>query len=134
VGPTDLGEFPQAINERLATMGKWMDVNSASIYGTSPSPFSKLPFDGRCTRKGNTLYLQVFKWPGNGLFLKGLQTPIKSVRALNTGEQINAVLAAGSESSVSKVWHIGEPTKLDPYATVIELKLAGAPVVVTAER
>jgi alpha-L-fucosidase len=134
VGPTELGEFPQAINERLAEMGKWMDANSASIYGTSPSPFSKLPFEVRCTRKGNTIYLQVFKWPRNGLLLRGLQTPIRSARALNTGESIRAVVAAGSESSVSKVWHIAEPTKLDPYATVVELKLAGAPVVVTSEK
>src|SRR5579872_3178797 len=53
VGPTDMGEFPEAIDERLAAIGAWMRVNGASIYGTTRSPFKKLPFDGRCTQKGN---------------------------------------------------------------------------------
>ena len=130
VGPTELGEFPPAINERLAEMGKWMAVNSASIHGTVPGPFAKLPYDGRCTRKGNTLYLQVFKWPGSGLFLHGLKTEIVSARALNTGEFIGAVMAAGGESDGgAKVWHISPPTEFDRYATVIELRLAGVPIV-----
>jgi alpha-L-fucosidase len=129
VGPTDLGTFPDAINERLAVMGKWMKVNGVSIYATEKSPFKKLPFDGRCTQKGNSLYLQVFKWPEKGLFLRGLQTNVESARALDGNESLNAVLAAGSETSDDKVWHIGQPNKTDKYATVIELKLAGPPVV-----
>jgi alpha-L-fucosidase len=126
-----LGTFPDAINERLAEMGKWTSVNGRSIYGTTSSPFKTTPFDGRATVKGNTLYLQVFKWPENGLMIRGLQTPIRSATALLGNAPIEVGLAAGSERSTVKVWHIGKPKQLDPYATVIELKLAAAPVVVT---
>src|SRR5262249_20798396 len=129
VGPTDLGAFPDAINQRLAEMGKWMKVNGDSIYGVEKSPFKKLSFDGRCTRKGNTIYLQVFNWPKDGLFLRGLRTNIESARALDGNEELNAVLAAGSSNSDDKVWHITQPKKLDKYATVVELKLAGPPEV-----
>src|SRR4029453_2642199 len=88
VGPTDLGEFPEAINERLAQIGAWMEANGRSIYGTTKSPFRRLPPDLRCTQKGNTLYLQVFRWPEGELPLPGLQTRVRSARALAGGESL----------------------------------------------
>ena len=65
VGPTSEGLIPQASVERLAAMGEWMTRNSESIYGTTASPFEKLPW-GRCTAKPGKLYLHVFDWPKNG--------------------------------------------------------------------
>jgi alpha-L-fucosidase len=65
VGPTPEGLFPDAIQQRLEAIGKWMAVNSESIYGTSASPIGK-PNWGRCTAKGNRLYLHVFQWPADG--------------------------------------------------------------------
>ena len=65
VGPTPEGLFPDAIEQRLAAIGKWMAVNSESIYGTSASPIGR-PEWGRCTAKGNKLYLHVFNWPVDG--------------------------------------------------------------------
>jgi len=63
VGPTAEGEFPEASVERLKEIGSWMQLNGESIYGTSASPFFKLPW-GRCTVKkvkgGTNLYLHVF--------------------------------------------------------------------------
>ncbi len=65
VGPTAEGLIPQPSVERLAAMGRWMKVNSESIYGTTAGVFRYLPW-GRCTRKGNRLYLHVFDWPTDG--------------------------------------------------------------------
>jgi alpha-L-fucosidase len=65
VGPTSEGLIPQASVERLAAMGQWMERNSESIYGTTASPFEKLPW-GRCTAKPGKLYLHVFDWPKDG--------------------------------------------------------------------
>jgi len=65
VGPTPEGLIPRPSVQRLEAMGKWMAVNSESIYGTSASPIG-LPEWGRCTAKDDKLYLHVFDWPGDG--------------------------------------------------------------------
>ena len=65
VGPTAEGLIPRPSEQRLEAMGKWMAVNSESIYGTTASPIGR-PEWGRCTAKGNKLYLHVFNWPASG--------------------------------------------------------------------
>ena len=87
VGPTATGEFPKASVERLKEMGHWMQQNGESIYGTSASPFYKLPW-GRCTTKkegGVTkLYLHVFDWPKDGLLsVPGLEANVRDVYLLS---------------------------------------------------
>lgn len=91
VGPTAKGEFPKPSIERLKEMGAWMQQNGESIYGTSASPFFKLPW-GRCTTKeinGDTyLYLHVFDWPKDGvLTVQGLETKVKDIYLLANSKQ-----------------------------------------------
>jgi len=126
VGPTDQGVFPQAILERLARMGDWMKANGASIYSTTQCPFRNLPFDGRCTVNGSTLYLEVFRWPATGLKLRDLETAVEGARALDGGEKLG--FAVESMGGVTQV-DISKPRKLDPIATIVELDLAGPPQV-----
>ena len=71
VGPTPEGLIPHASIQRLNAMGEWMAVNSESIYGTTASPIGK-PEWGRCTTKGDKLYLHVFDWPEGGRLEVGL--------------------------------------------------------------
>jgi alpha-L-fucosidase len=91
VGPTAEGLFPTESVERLGAIGKWMAVNSESVYGTSASPFSQLPW-GRCTQKmdtaGTVLYLHVFDWPSDGtLELPGvLNEPVKACLLADPGK------------------------------------------------
>ena len=67
VGPTAEGEVPAPSVERLGAVGRWTRVNGEAVYGTTASPFAAaLPW-GRATRKADTLYLHVFKWPADGL-------------------------------------------------------------------
>ncbi|MCX6281956.1 MAG: alpha-L-fucosidase [Bacteroidetes bacterium] len=74
VGPTSLGTFPRESIDRLRDIGKWMELNSESVYGTNASPFVSTPW-GRCTMKsvkgGFRLYLHVFNWPANSQLLVG---------------------------------------------------------------
>jgi alpha-L-fucosidase len=126
VGPTAEGVFPDAINQRLAQIGAWMKVNGECIYGTTKSPFRRLPFEGRSTAKGDTLYLEVFNWPAEGLTLRDLETPVLSARALDGGENL---AVAETEVGGIRVLAISKPTKADSTATVIALKLSGAPKV-----
>lgn len=87
VGPTAEGLIPAPSVERLEDIGKWMNINHESIYGTDASPFFKLPW-GRCTKResntGTTLYLHVFSWPEDNLLrVPGVKTDIKSVSLLS---------------------------------------------------
>ena len=124
VGPTDLGEFPTAINERLSEMGIWTKKHGAGIYGTSQSPFKSLPFDGRCTSKGHKLYLHVYNWPEGGLRLEGLDTRVISARTLDAGEKLEVSGSAAKPGTV----YFGRPKTLDKVATTVEVTLAGVPV------
>lgn len=121
VGPTADGVFPPEATERLAAIGQWMGANGASIHATESGPFRQAPFDGRVTRKGDTLYLHVFDWPTADLTLAGLKTPVKSARVLG-GERLTVTSA--SDGPV-----ISRPARLDPVDTVVEVRLEGAPVV-----
>ena len=60
-----------------------MKVNGESIYGTTASPFARMPFFGRATTKGNKLYLHVFEWPADGqLRVPGLKNLVHSAQLL----------------------------------------------------
>jgi alpha-L-fucosidase len=123
VGPTAEGIIPQPEVDRLLDIGAWLRVNGASIYGTQAGPFHRLPFDGSCTQKGHMLYLQVFHWPeGGDLHLPGLRTKVIEARCLLNGQRLSVTADAGGVV-------IGKPDRLDPAATVVALKLAGAPEV-----
>jgi len=83
IGPTAEGLFPNESMQRLKEIGKWMYVNSESIYGTDASPFNKLDW-GRCTQEeindGTRLYLHIFDWPEDGkLVVPGIYNKPKAV-------------------------------------------------------
>ncbi len=123
VGPTCLGEIPQPSIERLGAIGKWMKVNSESIYATTASPFRRLPL-GRCTKKlndaGATLYLHVFDWPKDGkLIVPGLRSEVRSAWLLATDKTLKT---SPSEGGVV-VEVPAEP--LDPIDTVVVLEVKG---------
>jgi alpha-L-fucosidase len=127
VGPTGEGLFPEPIVERLDVIGKWMAVNSESIYGTTHSPFAKLIW-GRCTVKkhegGTTLFLHVFDWPKDGkLLVPGLESKVKSARLLANGTKLKF------EQTPEGVLIQVPKQALDADATVIKLEIVGEPKV-----
>jgi alpha-L-fucosidase len=87
VGPTPEGTIQPEFVERLQAMGKWMEVNGDSIYGTTYGPWQNLPF-GKTTAKGKTIYLHVFDWPSKPkLEVPGLKRRVSQITMLGTGQK-----------------------------------------------
>lgn len=121
VGPDDKGNIPEPSVERLESIGKWMQENGQSIYGTTASPYEVMPFKGRTTVKGDKLYVHVFEWPDAGVKVPGIKTKVKSARFLN--EQ-DLEMDKRVENGLTELT-IHKPDRTDPYATVVEVQLAG---------
>ena len=129
IGPDSLGNIPQPSIERLAEIGKWMDLNGESIYGTSSSPFVKLPW-GRCTRKNEgektILYFHVFdRTEDHQIFVPGLFNRIDSAVILGSELTprikyqdfgINIELPEETQSEIATVvkLEINSPLKIVP--------------------
>jgi len=114
VGPTGDGSIPPESIERMAAMGKWMKINSEAIYGTTASPFEKLPFDGRCTAKGKAIYLHIFKRPENGTIT--IPTKAATATLLDGNKQLTA--KRDGENLVVTL----PATLPDPVATVVRVE------------
>jgi alpha-L-fucosidase len=135
VGPTSEGIIPQASQDNLRAVGRWLKVNGEAIYGAGPSPFgdewgavdnSKLDKQGkptfvqaanwRCTSKPGKLYITIFKWPGESFEISKVK-----------GQVTKAYLLSGKKAV--KVAQSGDTVKLslpaaapDPMATVVVLE------------
>ncbi len=116
VGPTPEGTIQPEFEERLRGIGKWLDVNGESIYGTTYGPVQNLPF-GRMTAKGKMAYLHVFDLPADTIRVDGLLPRVQSVKALNGG----AALKFTQTGNVLAIPVAG--LKADPYDTVLAVAL-----------
>ena len=125
VGPKPDGTIQKEFVAAFEAIGKWMKVNNEAIYGTSASPFRRLPFFGRCTAKGRCLYLHVFEWPRDGVLkLRGLKTRVKAARLLAAPDTRLPVTAADGDVCIRV------PAKApDKIVSVVEVDLAAAPEV-----
>jgi alpha-L-fucosidase len=74
IGPQPDGRIQPEFVARLERIGEWLAANGEAVYGTTASVFERLPFFGRVTVKGRTLYVHVMGWPQDGkIVLPGLQ-------------------------------------------------------------
>ena len=122
VGPTAEGLIPQPSVDRLKEIGAWMKVNGKAIYGTAPGIFEELPFNGRCTRKEETLYLHVFDWPADLKLVVPVENAVK--RAYLLADPEKQLDFTGTEGGQCVQLPARAP---DPIASVVVLDVEGEP-------
>jgi alpha-L-fucosidase len=133
VGPTAEGLIPQPSVDRLGEVGKWLAVNGEAIYGTSAGPYAhidvkSLPFDGRCTLKGNVLYVHVFNWTDGRVKLPDIKGEIANVSALDP--QLTGLTHQAKVEDGRPVIVLESPKSKSPHATVLAIRFAQPPVYV----
>lgn len=117
IGPRADGTIPDEVQNRLLSVGKWLDVNGDAIYGTrpwkvygeGPTPVADGPFkdgaskpftsqDIRFTAKGGVLYAIAMGWPKDGEIV---------IHALGTSS------SSGATFSVGNLAMLGSDSKLE---------------------
>ena len=125
IGPDAEGRIQPEFVERMKIIGKWLKKYGEAIYGTTASPFEKLPFLGRTTVKDSRLFVHVFHWPGSReIRLPGLKNKILKVSVLGSASAKVTAVRSGDG------WTLQLPaTAPDPMVSVIAVELDGAPQV-----
>jgi hypothetical protein len=82
IGPRGDGTFAPEDVFILQSIGRWWKINGESIRGTERTPLPPQSW-GESTLKGNTVYLQVFDWPKDGMLrVGGLKSDPDAIRIL----------------------------------------------------
>ncbi len=122
IGPLADGTIPAASAAVLEQVGDWMRRNGESIYGSSACPVGQFPW-GRCTVKGDRIFLHVFERPADGILrVGGFRSEILSAALLSAPAR---ELPIRREQGVLQVQMPAQGW--DPAATVVVLRAAGKP-------
>lgn len=91
VGPTARGTFDLRAQDRLKSMGEWMDLNSRSIYGCTEAPAGfEAPANSLLTYNPvtNRLYIHLLAYPMGTVTLKNSADKIKYAQFLHDASEI----------------------------------------------
>lgn len=91
VGPTARGTFDYRANHSLDEMGKWMKVNSRSIYSCTEAPDKYIAPDHTLltyNAKTNRLYIHLLDYPMKNFLLRDFGDKIKYAQFLHDASEI----------------------------------------------
>ena len=121
IGPDAQGRVPEPAARALRGVGEWLRTCGEAIYGTTSSPFVRLPW-GRATQKPGVLYLHVWDWPKDGRLVVPMQGEVRAACLLGS----DAKLQWGPGKGDSGRLVIEVPKEpVDAAVSVVRLDLAG---------
>jgi alpha-L-fucosidase len=91
VGPTARGTFDERAQDRLAAVGRWMQLNGRAIYGNTQAPDTfKAPANSLLTYnpKTNRLYVHLLAWPMGELVLPGYADKVQYAQLLHDASEL----------------------------------------------
>ena len=88
VGPGPDGRIPKEQVAVMTEVGRWLDANGSSIYGTEAAQLNEQSELLKATCKEDRLYLHLLSWPdSSSVKLTGLG-PVKNMKLLQNCEEI----------------------------------------------
>ncbi len=133
VGPMSDGVIPQASQDNLRAVGRWLKVNGESIYGAGRTPFGQelgaedktqvdkngkpvfnVATDWRCTSQPGKLYIHLFKWPSGSFQLQKVASQVrkaylladrsrKSLKLSQSGQTVTVTLPPNAPDPIDSV-------------------------------
>ena len=142
VGPMSNGVIPQAAQDNLRTVGRWLKLNGEAVYGAGPSPWGEemgepssrgakdlrgqplvLPHnEWRATTRAGKIYFTFFQEPRVPFELPSMKNTIKRAYQLADGKAVDVKDEGGKKQLV-----LARPI-LDPMATVVVVEIEGTNV------
>ena len=142
VGPMSNGVIPQASQDNLRTVGRWLQANGEAVYGAAPSPWGEemgepssrgvkdlrgqplvLPHnEWRATTKPGKVYFTFFQEPRVAFDLPPMKNAVKRAYQLADGKAVEVKEEAGKRQLI-----LARPI-LDPMATVVVVEIEGTNV------
>jgi alpha-L-fucosidase len=121
IGPRADGSIPEPSIEILTAVGKWMDKHGDLIHHADLCQVKRSEF-ADFTRRGKTLFIHAYFWPGNTLAVGGLQQKVVSAKMYPTGESVKF------EQEQFRVRFLDlQTTAPDPIARVLEVECDAEP-------
>lgn len=87
VGPMPNGKIQPEFINTLGEMGKWMEKNGETIYGTRGGPVPAKTW-GVTTYKGNKVFVHILSLEDNNLLLPDFGKKIKNITLYSTGAKL----------------------------------------------
>ncbi len=87
IGPRPDGSVPEGSVAVLDEVGRWMSKYGDTIYGSENCKVFRSNYVN-FTRKGTTLFMHVYRWPGDTITLARFKSRVKSARWYLTGKPV----------------------------------------------
>lgn len=127
IGPKPDGTIAPEQEERLLALGDWINKHKEAVYNTKSGLPSGHFFGPTLISKDNSkIYLCLYHNPKNYINLKGIQSKVKSIKVLGTGQTLSFERNGGAAwNNIPGILRIEAPQKaaLDEYVTLIEVSL-----------